>query len=174
MPKAIAPSRKTGAGAKALVFGIGNPGRRDDGLGPRFIDRLRALNLPGVVTDANYQLQVEDALTVSRFERVVFVDAARTIAVPFFISEVAPRAEFAFTTHALTPGTVLALSRELYRKTPRTHLLAIRGYEFDIGEGLSEGAERNLASALEHLAAFITKRRTAPPRAARARTRKPL
>ncbi|MCJ7586330.1 MAG: hydrogenase maturation protease [Candidatus Aminicenantes bacterium] len=158
-----------------LVLGIGNPGRRDDGLGPHFIDRLRALNLPGVAADANYQLQVEDALSVSRFKRVVFVDAARAIEAPFEMTEVEPLAEFAFTTHSLAPHTVLALSRELYRKTPTAFLLAIRGYDFGLGEGLSGRAERNLEAALGHLAEFIRPGTAATRRKrARPRTRKNL
>jgi hydrogenase maturation protease len=158
-----------------LVLGIGNPGRRDDGLGPHFIDRLRALNLPGVAADANYQLQVEDALSVSRFKRVVFVDAARAIEAPFEMTEIEPLAEFAFTTHSLAPHTVLALSRELYRKTPTAFLLAIRGYDFGLGEGLSGRAERNLEAALGHLAEFIRPGTAATRRKrARPRTRKNL
>jgi len=158
-----------------LVLGIGNPGRRDDGLGPHFIDRLRALNLPGVAADANYQLQVEDALSVSRFERVVFVDAAPAIEAPFEMTEIEPLAEFAFTTHSLTPRTVLALCRELYRKTPTAYILAIRGHDFGIGEGLSERAERNLETALGHLAEFIRPGTAAPRRKqARPRARKTL
>lgn len=133
------------------------------------------MNLPGVAADANYQLQVEDALSVSRFKRVVFVDAARAIEAPFEMTEIEPLAEFAFTTHSLAPHTVLALSRELYRKTPTAFLLAIRGYDFGLGEGLSGRAERNLEAALGHLAEFIRPGTAATRRKrARPRTRKNL
>jgi hypothetical protein len=50
---------------------------------------------------------------------------------------------------------VLALCRELYGRTPQAWILAIRGYDWDVGEGLSEGAERNLAAALDLLSDFI-------------------
>ena len=52
---------------------------------------------------------------------------------------------------------MLALCRELYGLAPRAWLLAIRGYDWDVGEGLSEGAERNLAAALDLLRNFLTK-----------------
>ena len=32
--------------------------------------------LPGVATDSNYQLQIEDAVAVSESDTVIFVDAA--------------------------------------------------------------------------------------------------
>jgi hydrogenase maturation protease len=157
LPQTLAAGRPRRAG-RVLVLGIGNPGRRDDGLGPRLVERLRALRLPGVAVDANYQLQVEDALTVSRFARVVFVDAARAGARAFRLAAIAPRAEFAFTTHALSPRSVLALARELYEKSPSARLLAIRGYDFGLGDGLTAQAARNLEAALERLVAFIGER----------------
>ena len=133
--------------------------------------------LPGVAVDANYQLQVEDALTVSRFARVVFVDAARAGARAFRLAAIAPRAEFAFTTHALSPRSVLALARELYGKSPSARMLAIRGYDFGLGESLSARAEKNLGAALKRLAAFIGEKpdSAAPPRRhPRPPRRKPL
>jgi hydrogenase maturation protease len=157
------------------VIGIGNPGRRDDGLGPRLIERLRALDLPGVALDANYQLQIEDALAISRFDEVVFVDAARSLDAPFRLFRMAPGAASSFSTHVLAPEAVLALCRELYGRTPRARLLAVRGYDFEIGEALSAGAERNLEAALKRLRALLgTGKRSSRRRRARPGTRKPL
>ena len=155
MPKTLGRARTAGTEGSVLVFGIGNPGRRDDGLGPRIVERLRALALPGVALDANDQLQIEDALTVSRFAEVVFVDAARSLDAPFRLFRVAPGAAFSFSTHVLAPESVLALCRELYGRTPRARLLAVRGADFEIGEGLSAEAERNLEAALERLRGLL-------------------
>jgi hydrogenase maturation protease len=172
VPPTIAAQRPRPAG-RTLVLGIGNPGRRDDGLGPLLVDRLRALNLPGVEADANYQLQVEDALSVSRFERVVFADAASSGARAVRLIALKPLPEFAFTTHALSPRSVLALARELYGKSPEARLLAIRGYDFGLGEGLTARAAGNLEAALQRLVAFLEeKRRSAAPRR-RVRARRP-
>ena len=44
---------------QTLVIGYGNPGRRDDGLGPSFADILAAEGIPGVDVDSDYQLTVE-------------------------------------------------------------------------------------------------------------------
>jgi hydrogenase maturation protease len=73
-----------------LVLGIGNPGRRDDGLGAEAVARLEALRLPGVTADANYQLNLEDALTCASHDLVVFVDAARGLRKPFSFEELKP------------------------------------------------------------------------------------
>ena len=70
---------------KVLVFGIGNPGRQDDGLGPALVEQAEKL-LPGQLSsasnlqidyDANYQLNVEDAETISAYDLVYFVDASK-------------------------------------------------------------------------------------------------
>ena len=136
---------------KILVYGIGNPGRRDDSLGPRLIELLEAARLEGVDLDSNYQLNVEDALACSKHDTVIFADATETGEALFAFTELEPAREIAFTTHKLSPGAVLALCEELYDKRPKAWTLAIRGYEWDIGEGLSPRAEINLSAALAFL-----------------------
>jgi hydrogenase maturation protease len=137
--------------SKVLVYGIGNPGRRDDGLGPRLIELLDAARLEGVDLDSNYQLNIEEALACSKHDTVIFADASETGEGPFVFTELEPAHEIAFTTHELSPAAVLALCEELYGRRPQAWVLAIRGYEWDIGEGLSPQAEINLSSALAFL-----------------------
>ena len=48
------------------------PGRQDDGLGPALVELLEAAALEGVALDANYQLNVEDALACSQHDSVIF------------------------------------------------------------------------------------------------------
>ncbi len=86
---------------------------------------------------------------------VVFADAAKNGEEPALLTPLEPGAGFAFTTHALAPAAVLALCHELYGRVPRAYTLAIRGYDWEVGEGLSEGAERNLAAALDMLSDFV-------------------
>jgi hydrogenase maturation protease len=137
-------------GADTLVFGIGNAGRADDGLGWAFLDRVRSE--PGFAAQAEYryQLQVEDALLASRFRRVVFVDASREdLPGGYRWGSCTAQAASAFTTHVLPPGAVLHYCHTLYDATPRAELLALQGYRWDLHNGLSEQAEVNLAVALE-------------------------
>ena len=63
-------------------------------------------------------------------------------------------------SHALGPSAVLALAAELYGKRPEARLLAIRGHDFSVGEGLTRRAEGHLALALIFLGAFLKGLRT--------------
>jgi hydrogenase maturation protease len=140
---------------RILVYGIGNPGRHDDGLGPKLVSLIEAENIANVACDSNYQLNIEDALTCSHYDTAVFVDASETAAPPFEFTELGPLREIAFTTHEMSPSSVLALTEELYTRRPRAWMLAIRGYEWDIEEGLSPQAEINLSAALAFLTDWV-------------------
>jgi hydrogenase maturation protease len=147
---------------KVLVYGIGNPGRRDDGLGPRLIARLQEQGGAAADLEIRYQLNIEEALKIKDYDVVVFVDASKEIDSPWRFSEIGPSETIAFTTHEMSPESVLALSQELYGRTPKAFALAIKGYDWDMGESLSEEAEKNLARALEILTDFIKSPRIAP------------
>jgi hydrogenase maturation protease len=147
-----------GKRAKFLVFGIGNPGRRDDGLGPKLIEQIGGAEFPNMLNVAGefrYQLNVEDALTMRDFDVVVFADASRSGEEPVTISEIDPAAEITITTHAMSPASVVALCLELYGRAPRSYLLSIRGYDWDVGEDLSPTAEQNLEKAMDVLMEFF-------------------
>lgn len=140
-----------------LVLGWGNPGRLDDGLGPALVQSLGALRLPRVALDSDYQLTMEDAAEVARYRRVLFVDADRTGRAPFSLRRLRPEVEgSSFSTHSVSAGAVLALSRDLFGAEPEAWLLGIRGYEFDeFGEGLSDGARANLAQTVAFVRSAI-------------------
>jgi hydrogenase maturation protease len=134
-----------------LVYGYGNPGRGDDGLGPAFAAAVEALHLPGVVVDANYQLTVEDAADIGGYGAVVFVDAAMQGPEPFWFTRVDDSAvtSIGWTSHSVTATQVVALARELFVSKAAAYALGIRGYEFaDLGEGLSVRASANLDVAV--------------------------
>ena len=140
---------------RMLVYGYGNPGRQDDGLGPALVARLEEERIPGVTTDCNYQLQIEDAAAVSEHDAVIFVDASLVGGEPFSFTGLEPSNDITFTTHTMSPASVLALCHELYRKSVRAYLLAIRGYEWEFVEGLSPMAGNNLERAHSFLVSKI-------------------
>lgn len=143
---------------KILVYGYGNPGRKDDGLGIVFSERTAELKLDGVETDSNYQLNAEDALAIADMDVVIFVDATQDATVnDFTFSPLNPDLEIEFTTHAMKPGSVLALCNEIYKKEPHAFVLAIRGYDWDFSEGLSNKAKKNLNKAYEYLKSLLEK-----------------
>ena len=121
--------------------------------------RLEALGLPGVTADANYQLNLEDALTCARHDLVIFVDAARGLRKPFTFEELKPEGSVPAMTHSLGPGAVLALAESLYGRTPAAYMLAIRGHAWSLGEKLSARAKADLERALEFLVRFLRERR---------------
>jgi len=139
--------------AKTLILGWGNPGRVDDGLGPAFIEAISKVAPPGIALDSDYQLTVENAAEVARYDRVLFVDADRRGPLPFTMLKLEPSADgSSFSTHSVAPGAVLALCRDLFHATPEAWLLGIRGYEFDrFGEGLSPRARANLDRAVDFI-----------------------
>ncbi|MBN1578420.1 MAG: hydrogenase maturation protease [Chitinispirillaceae bacterium] len=131
-----------------LVYGYGNPGRRDDGLGVSFVHELERLGIPNCTFEENYQLNVEDALTISRFDIVIFADASLK-GKGFSLTPLLPALEIGFTTHAMRPASVVALCKDLYSVAPQCWLLEIRGYEWEMKEELSEGARENLRRAMD-------------------------
>jgi hydrogenase maturation protease len=139
--------------AKTLILGWGNPGRVDDGLGPAFIEAVLKLAPPGIVLESDYQLTVENAADVARYDRVLFVDADRRGPAPFTMRKLEPGADGgSFSTHSVAPGAVLSLCRDLFHAAPEAWLLGIRGYEFDrFGEGLSPRARANLDRAVDFI-----------------------
>jgi hydrogenase maturation protease len=135
-----------------LLIGYGNPGRRDDGLGPALAAAVEALGIPGVAVESDYQLTVEDAAAVATHRYVVFADAAMRGPEPFAFTALRPEGEMGFSSHSLEPGAVLALARDLFRAETRGFLLGIRGHRFHaFGEGLSDRARENLAAALRFI-----------------------
>lgn len=133
------------------VYGFGNPGRQDDGLGPMIIDRLENERIDSVTTDSNYQLNIEDADNIAGSDIVIFVDASIDAEEPFSFRRIEPSAEITFTTHSMSPESVIALCGDIHGKIPETYVLAIRGYEWEMFEGLSERAIYNFNEAYSFL-----------------------
>ena len=109
---------------RTLLLAWGNPGRFDDGLGHALADAIAGMAIPGVYTEIDYQLQIEHAEHVSRFERVLFADAAREGPEPFSIRPLVPeRSGVRFSSHSVSPGSVLVLAFDLFRAEPEAWLI---------------------------------------------------
>ena len=145
--------------APILVFGWGNPSRGDDAVGPLFVERIGALNLPGIDCLTDFQLQVEHALDLQGRRRILFVDASLDAEAPFTVTPIAPRKDASFTSHAMSPQSVLQVFCELTdEEAPATWLLAIRGERFELGEALSADAAERLEQALAWFHDWIAQR----------------
>jgi len=160
MTTGASSSRDGGNSARpVLVYGYGNPGRQDDGLGIALVDRLEswaaAEKIGGLAFDSNYQLNAEDALAVAESRAVVFVDATGEGEGPFEFRRLAPQAAIAFSTHAMAPEGVLAFAAELYGARPPAWMMAIRGHAWEPNEPPTAAALLNLAAAQEFLQSWL-------------------
>lgn len=148
--------------SKILVYGYGNPGRQDDGLGNAFIEELdkwiEVEVLQNITTDSNYQLNIEDADAIADKDIVIFVDASIEPIEDFILTEVkSSDSKIEFTMHAVSASFVLDLCQKIYKKNPATFLLHIKGYEWDFKEGLTDEARQNLNMAFEFLKKILVK-----------------
>lgn len=133
---------------KTLIIGIGNEGRRDDGLGWRFLELIADRAFADL--EFRYQLQIEDAELIARYEDVLFVDADRVEHKNGWdLSIVEPDGSLEFSTHMLSPSAVVSLTETIYKRRPVCRLLGISGRTFGLGIGLSPQAEANLRAAVE-------------------------
>lgn len=136
----------------SLIYGIGNVGRQDDGLGWAFIDWLEneSLCLQAEMV-RNYQLFLEDADLISSKERVLFVDATQDTSVEAFsLTYESAAMDFSFTSHAISIPVVMAVCQQCFETLPEVYVLAIKGYEWELQEGLTLRAMQNMQSTITY------------------------
>lgn len=135
--------------APLLVFAIGNESRGDDALAPLLLRQLQAEPFSQVEFIEDFQLQVELVTDLSGRNAVLFVDADISCAAPFHFAEISAAQDNSYTSHAMTPFALLHTFRQVYgTDAPRSFLLRIRGYGFELGEPISAEAAENLAQAV--------------------------
>mgnify|MGYP001818704614 FL=1 len=143
--------------APSLIFTWGNPSRGDDALGPSLYYLLedhqrKSGELADVELLTDFQLQIEHAVDLEQREHVLFVDAGVSCAEPFEISKLRAERDDSFTTHAMSPASVLAVYQQVnHHEPPPAYLLTIRGYSFALGEKMSVRAEENLQCAYRYI-----------------------
>ena len=145
---------------KILVYGFGNPGRQDDGLGIRLVESLEEwaakMRWENIQFDSNYQLNIEDADVIKDKDIVIFADATVDENVKdFLITKVEPSEKVEFTMHAVSPGFILYLCESMNKTKPETYLVHIRGYEWELKEGLTDKAYLNLYTARNYIEKMI-------------------
>lgn len=144
-----------------LLYGYGNPGRKDDGLGPILVDLVEKWiiknEIKNISIDSNYQLNIEDAYTIRDYDIVIFIDASIEEIDDFIFTRVEPSEKVNFTMHSASPSFVLHLCNKIYNYSPEAYLLHIKGYEFQMEEGLSFQAGKNLDEALQLMKRLLLK-----------------
>ena len=143
--------------APTLVLTWGNPSRGDDALGPAMFDLLEKDQLPGVEIITDFQLQIEYSTDIADRTTVFFVDASLSAGEPFELTRLQPERDDSFTSHALSPQALLSICQQVNNSSlPDSYLLAIRGYDFELGQKMSQKALNNLEMAYAELRRQIT------------------
>lgn len=137
---------------RTLLIGIGNTSRADDGLGWLFLNSVEEFSPGSFDAEYRYQLQVEDAVLVSSYEKVFFIDATEEeLPEGFELIRCEPATEYFFSSHMQSPETILYLAKTLYNKQPESIVLKISGYEWELGKPLSNRARHNLDDAIHFI-----------------------
>ncbi|MEK6781420.1 MAG: hydrogenase maturation protease [Bacteroidota bacterium] len=140
---------------KVLMIGIGNSGRSDDALGWKFVDQFTSyVDLFDI--EQRYQLQIEDALLLTEYKKVIFIDAShKTYKDGFSFYKCIPTRTEAFTTHKLEPETVLWLANDLFNQSPEVYVMAITGITWELHQGMSDVAQQNFEKAVAHFKKWL-------------------
>ncbi len=142
---------------KILVYGYGNIGRQDDGLGVELASLVEQAQFTFVDTDSNYQLNIEDADNIIPYDVVIFADASVKAVAPFQFYRIAPAKEITFTTHAMAPQSVLALCEDISEVVPECYIMEMPGYEWEFNEEMTEKAKNNLKEATSFIMNLLRK-----------------
>jgi hydrogenase maturation protease len=140
---------------KTRIIGIGNPLRRDDGVGCVVAERLRTLlpnPFPILTLHSDLSRLVEQ---MTGFDRVILIDAAIGISVGQFqrinaLEQTLPQLPNT-SSHSITLPEVLALCKTLGVLPQSVILYAIGASDFAFGVGISS----SLAPVLEQVVALI-------------------
>jgi hydrogenase maturation protease len=152
-----------------LVVGYGNTLRRDDGVGWRLAARLDAdPRLAGVAVIQRHQLTPDLALDMSTAELVVLVDADDGLApgtIAIGAVQPDPTAQTRWSHHT-DPATLLALTEQLYGRTPRVVVVRCGVQSLDVGDELTPGVEAAVPLVIDAIVELVRS-----PSAAGGRTR---
>jgi hydrogenase maturation protease len=135
-----------------VVIGIGNPYRRDDGVGPAVIERLRRHGLDGVTLAESDGEAAALIMLWERRELAILVDAMRAnpahpgrvhrLVVPWPAAERARAA----SSHAMDTGEAVELARQLDRLPHRMVVFGVEvadtGFGTGLGPAVAEAADR--------------------------------
>ena len=140
--------------AEVLVIGYGNTLRGDDGVGPRVVEAIGTLGLPGVRTLICPLLTPELADPISRAEKVIFVDAAMDSPKEVQWRRLQPNDTSQIMAHAADPRTMLALARDLFGHAPQAWWLTIPAMDFGFREDFSPAVQRDFEVAIDKIRIF--------------------
>jgi len=142
--------------APILIFAYGNPSRGDDALGPAMFDLLDEDLPDDVELLTDFQLQIEHSMDLDQREAVLFIDASMSSTAPFHFYQLQAERDNSFTSHSMSPTSLLDAYQQVNKQqAPPSFMLEIRGYEFGLGQPMSEQAALNLEQANSFISNLI-------------------
>jgi hydrogenase maturation protease len=145
-------------GDAAVVIGVGNPDRGDDGVGPALLARLEG-RVPGGVR----LVRLAGADPAGMMEawadagRVVLVDAMVSGAVPGTVTRFdaaagpLPAGVRLASTHVLGAETAVEMARALGNLPAHLVVYGVEGQSFAVGSGLSPAVAAAVPAAVERI-----------------------
>ena len=140
-----------------LIFTWGNPSRGDDAIGPLIYDYLQQEDFEDVEVLTDFQLQIEHATDLENRDCVLFVDASVSSTEPCEFYRLVPEHDDTYTTHAMSPASLLAVYQKINRQDPPpAFMLSVRGYEFGLGMAVSASGHHNLVQAIDFIRQLLS------------------
>ena len=159
---------------EALVLGLGNLSRRDDGLGWFTVNEVRGrlglarlgeyddgLDALGHEVDCAFvpQLAPELAEVAAQYRRLVIVDVRVTGDDGIEASKITGElAAVRLLSHELSAGDFVSLIEGLYHCHPCAYLVSVKGHDYDFGVGLSSEVAAVLPEVVEEVLALVGRR----------------
>lgn len=154
-------TEQAGPGSGTLIIGYGNRLRADDGLGWRAIELLADdPRVAGASLLTRHQLTPELAADFSQAGLVVLIDAdagAPTGQVTVR-QVVASTAGGPLLSHHVDPPSLVALSRELYGRSPAVYVVGVGALSLGEGDRISPEIEAAMPLLLDTVAEIVAGR----------------
>ena len=146
---------------KRLLIGIGNPFRRDDGVGIHIAEKMRTLLPQGI----DVLTQSGEGATLMQSwldaDQIVVVDAVRSQSTPGKIHEInaathrVPSEFFHYSSHAFGVAEAIELSRVLNQLPRRVDVIGIEGKDFSEGIGLTAEVDAAAEQAIAKISSLL-------------------
>jgi hydrogenase maturation protease len=141
------------------LVGFGNPQRRNDGIGPYIVRRLKTIlksqNKIGFLIVRHPEPSIVAELQGAG--RILFVDATiKALAKGWQINRIEPALDMLpYTTHHFTPMVILGIMQQLYGQSPPAWVLTVEGCDFGFGCSLTSTAKERARAAIAAIVGFV-------------------
>lgn len=137
---------------QTCILGIGNSLRRDDGIGNYICEKLRDRRLDNTEIMSRIELDPALAEQLHSFRKLIIIDAAANnpnFDVRVFKPVLTNPEPNTISSHGIEAYALAQLMDKLYEAHPEIYLVAVKGYDFDLGMEPTESAIANAERAIE-------------------------